>query len=158
MIAYTSKQFKKHELNYPTHYLELAVVLFILKIWRHYLYVVTCQIFIDYKSVKYLFTQKDLNLRQRRWLELIKYYDCTIDYYPGKANMVADAFSRKSFSSIAYLRVTYLPLLVELSSIRVELSVDTSGVLLAHFQVRPILIDQIREMQDHDPNLVKLKQ
>ena len=78
VVAYASKQLKKHELNYPTHDLELTAVIFALKTWRHYFYGVTCQIFTDHKCLKYLFTQKELNLRQRRWMELLKDYDCTI--------------------------------------------------------------------------------
>ena len=81
-------------MNYPTHDLELAAVVFALKIWRHYLYGESCDIFIDHQSLKYIFTQKELNMRQRRWLELIKDYDLTIQYHPGKANVVADALSR----------------------------------------------------------------
>ncbi|WMV16379.1 hypothetical protein MTR67_009764, partial [Solanum verrucosum] len=94
VISYASRKLKPHELNYPTHDLELAAIVFTLKIWRHYLYGEKCHIFTDHKSLKYLGTQKELNLRQRRWLELIKVYDCTIDYHPGKANVVADALSR----------------------------------------------------------------
>ncbi|WRX15687.1 Reverse transcriptase domain - like 10 [Theobroma cacao] len=97
--VYASRQLKKHGMNYPTHDLELAVVVFALKIWRHYLYGERCRIFTDHKSLKYLLTQKELNLRQRRWLELIKDYDLVIDYHPGKANVVADALSCKSSSS-----------------------------------------------------------
>ncbi|XP_060209835.1 uncharacterized protein LOC132636820 [Lycium barbarum] len=82
VVAYASRKLKTHELNYPTHDLELAAIVFALKIWRHYLYGEKCHIFTDHKSLKYLGTQKELNLRQRRWLELIKYYDCTIDYHP----------------------------------------------------------------------------
>ena len=95
VVAYAPRQLKTHEQNYPTHDLELVAVVFALKIWRHYLYGEKCKIFIDYKSLKYLLTQKDLNLRQRRWLELFKDYDCVIDYHTGKANVVADALSRK---------------------------------------------------------------
>lgn len=95
VIAYASRKLKKHELNYPTHDLELAAVVLVLNIWRHYLYGEKCQIFTDHKSLKYIFDQKELNFRQRRWLELIKDYDCKIDYHPGKANVVADALSRK---------------------------------------------------------------
>ena len=96
VVAYASKQLKPNEQNYPTHDLELAAVVFALKIWRHYLYREKCRIYIDHKSLKYLLTQKELNLRQRRWLELFKDYDCSIDYHPGKANVVADALSRKT--------------------------------------------------------------
>nr|APU93382.1 putative gag-pol polyprotein [Marshallia obovata] len=95
VIAYASRQLKVHEVNYPTHDLELAAVVFALKVWRHYLYGVKCTIYTDHKSLKYFFEQKDLNMRQRRWLELIKDYDCEILYHPGKANVVADALSRK---------------------------------------------------------------
>ena len=104
VVAYASRQLKRHELNYPTHDLELAAVIFALKTWRHYLYAATCQIFTDHKSLKYLFTQKELNLRKRRWMELLKDYDCTIDYHPGKENVVADALSRKSTGSLLICR------------------------------------------------------
>ncbi|WRX11506.1 Reverse transcriptase [Theobroma cacao] len=103
VVAYAYRQLKRHEANYPTHDLELAAVVFALKIWRHYLYGEHCRIFTDHKSLKYLLTQKELNLRQRRWLELIKDYDLVIDYHPGKANVVPDALSRKSSSSLAAL-------------------------------------------------------
>ena len=99
-MAYASRQLKLHEQNYPTHDLELAVVVFALKIWRHYLYGEKCKIFIDHKSLKYFLTQKDLNLRQRQWLELFKDYDCIINYHPGKVNVVADALSRKMISAL----------------------------------------------------------
>ena len=100
VVAYASRQLKPHEQNYPIHDLELPAIVFALKIWRHYLYGGKCRIFTDHKSLKYLLTQKDLNLRQRRWLELLKYYDCIIDYHPGKANVVADALSRKMISAL----------------------------------------------------------
>ena len=84
VVAYSSRQLKPHEQNYPAHDLELAAVVFDLKIWRPYLYGEKCRIYTDHKSLKYLLTQKELNLRQRRWLELFKDYDCIIDYHPGK--------------------------------------------------------------------------
>ncbi|KAL0556085.1 hypothetical protein IC582_004592 [Cucumis melo] len=111
VIAYASRQLKEHECNYPTHDLELAAVVLALKIWRHYLFGEKCHIFTDHKSLKYIFDQKELNLRQRRWLELIKDYDCTIEYHPGKANVVADALSRKSRlpkSALCGIRVALL--------------------------------------------------
>ncbi|CAL9126718.1 unnamed protein product, partial [Musa textilis] len=90
VIAYASRQLKGYELNYPTHDLELVAIIFVLKIWRHYLYGRQFEIFTDHKSLKYIFTQKELNMRQRRWIELLKDYDCAIRYHPGKANVVAD--------------------------------------------------------------------
>ena len=100
MVAYASRQLKPHEKNYPTHDLELAAIVFVLKIWRHYLYGEKCLIYTDHKSLKYLPLQQELNLRQRRWMELIKDYDCVIDYHPGKANVVADALSRKLMQTL----------------------------------------------------------
>ena len=158
VIAYASRQLKKHEQNYPTHDLELAAVVFALKIWRHYLYGVPCRIFTDHKSLKYIFTQKELNLRQRRWLELIKDYDCTIEYHPGKANVVADALSRRPESSLSHMRSGYLPLLVDLRALGVILEVEDSGALLATFHVRPLLVDQILAGQSQDPQMIKLKE
>ena len=84
-------------MNYPTHDLELAVVVHALKIWRHYLLGNKVHIFIYHKSLKYIFTQSKLNMRQRRWLELIKDYNLEVHYHPGKANVVANALSRKSY-------------------------------------------------------------
>ena len=104
MIAYAFRQLKKHEENYPTHDLELAAVVFALNIWKHYLYGVPCRIFTDHKSLQYIFTQKALNLRQRRWFELIKDYDCTIEYHSGKANVVEDALSRQPEISMSHMR------------------------------------------------------
>jgi hypothetical protein len=96
VIAYASRQLRHHEEHYPTHDLELAAVVHALKIWRHYLLGNTCHLYTDHKSLKYIFTQSELNMRQRRWLELIKDYDLEIHYHLGKANVVADALSRKA--------------------------------------------------------------
>jgi hypothetical protein len=96
VIAYASRQLRRHEEHYPTHDLELAVVVHALKIWRHYLLGNTCHLYTDHKSLKYIFTQSKLNIRQQRWLELIKDYDLEIHYHPGKANVVEDALSRKA--------------------------------------------------------------
>ncbi|GJU51680.1 putative reverse transcriptase domain-containing protein [Tanacetum coccineum] len=95
VLAYTSRQLKIHEKNYTTYDLELGAVVFALKMWRHYLYGTKCVVFTDHKSLQHILDQKELNMRQRRWLELLSDYDCEIRYHPGKANVVADALSRK---------------------------------------------------------------
>ncbi|GJR99436.1 putative reverse transcriptase domain-containing protein [Tanacetum coccineum] len=95
VISYASRQLKIHEKNYTTHDLELGAVVFALKIWRHYLYGTKCTVFTDHKSLQHILDQKELNMRQRRWLELLSDYDYDIRYHPGKANVVADALSRK---------------------------------------------------------------
>ena len=95
-MAYALPQLRPHKINYPTHDLELAAVVFALKIWRHYLYGARFDVFSDHKSLRYLFDQKELNMRQRRWMEFLKDYEFGLQYHPGKANVVADALSRKS--------------------------------------------------------------
>ncbi len=103
VVVYASRQLKRQEQNYPTHDLEMTAVVFALKIYRHYLYSEVCEIYTDHKSLKYIFQQRDLNLRQRRWMELWKDYDCSIQNNPGKANVVANALSRKSSSSLVHI-------------------------------------------------------
>ncbi|GJV75730.1 putative reverse transcriptase domain-containing protein [Tanacetum coccineum] len=95
VIAYASRQLKVHEENYTTHDMELGAVVFALRLWRHYLYRTECVVFTDHKSLQYILNQKELNLRQRRWIELLSDYDCEIRYHPGKANVMAGALSRK---------------------------------------------------------------
>nr|GEX86332.1 hypothetical protein [Tanacetum cinerariifolium] len=95
VIAYASRQLKIHEKNYTTHDLELGAMVFALKIWRHYLYGTKSVIYTDHKSLQYIFDQKELNMQQRRWVKLLSFYECEIKYHLGKANVVADALSRK---------------------------------------------------------------
>jgi hypothetical protein len=158
VVAYASRQLKQYEKNYPTHDLELAAVVFALKIWRHYLYGERCEIYTDHKSLKYLFTQKELNLRQRRWLELVKDYDCMINYHPGKANVVADALSRKSMSTLAHLITTQVHILQDLESMDIEVRMGTSDALLAQLNLRPTLLERIIGAQGKDHKLVKINE
>ena len=115
-----------------------------------------CRIFTNHKSLQYLFTQKELNMRKRRWIELVKDYECTIEYHPGKAKVVADALSRRPMSSLLHVRAVHLPRLIELRSLGVRLELTDSGALLATFQVCPVVIDRIRELQIQDPQIVQL--
>ncbi|TYJ98798.1 retrotransposon protein, putative, Ty3-gypsy subclass, expressed [Cucumis melo var. makuwa] len=143
VIGYASRQLKKHECNYPTHDLELAAVVLALKILRHYLFREKCHIFTDHKSMKYIFDLKELNLRQRQWLELIKDYDCTIKYHPGKGNVVAYALSRKSRLPKSALCGIRVALWSELRVSKAVVTIEDSGSLLAQFQVRSSLVVEI---------------
>jgi hypothetical protein len=104
VVSYASRQLRKHEENYPTHDLELAAVVHALKIWRHYLIGHRCEIYSYHKCLKYIFTQNDLNLRQCRWLELVKDYDLGINYHLENANVVADALSRKKYCNATFAK------------------------------------------------------
>ncbi|WZZ15429.1 hypothetical protein YC2023_108518 [Brassica napus] len=155
VIAYGSRQLRKHEENYPTHDLEMAAVVFALKIWRSYLYGETIQIFTDHKSLKYLFTQSDLNLRQRRWMEFITEYDLQIQYHPGKANVVADALSRRRSDTAIEKDIEALNAefkMISLSAIEGEGS-EPLG-LRAMNQAN--LLQRIREEQKEDVKLKKI--
>jgi hypothetical protein len=96
VISYSSRQLRRHEEHYPSHDLELAAVVTALQTWRHYLLGNAVHIYTEHKSLKYIFTQPDFNMRQRRWLEWIKDYELEFHYYPGKANVIADTLSHKA--------------------------------------------------------------
>ncbi|GJZ58267.1 putative nucleotidyltransferase, ribonuclease H [Tanacetum coccineum] len=125
VIAYASQQLKIHEKNYTTHDLELGAVVFALKIWRHYLYGTKCTVFTDHKSLQHILDQKELNMRQRRWLELLSDYDCEIRYHPGKANVISDALSRKE--RIKPLRVRALVMTISLDLPKQFLNAQTEA-------------------------------
>jgi hypothetical protein len=141
VVAYASRQLRKHEENYPTHDLELAAVIHALKILRHYLMGNKCDIYTDHKSLKYIFTQSELNLRQRRWLELIKDYDLNIHYHPGKANVIANALSCKHYCNNLMVHDKQPALYEELE--RLSLEIVEEGQL-NELRVKYTLEDQIR--------------
>ncbi|KAL2237725.1 UNVERIFIED_CONTAM: hypothetical protein Sindi_0964200 [Sesamum indicum] len=143
-------------MNYKTYDLELAAIVHALKIWRRYLYGETFRIFTDHKSLKYIPTQKELNLRQRRSMELLKDYDCTIDYHPGKANIVAHALSRKTVDQLAGMICYNIEYLTDLRAMDVHFSIG-GDILLATIQVKPSLKDKIKDAQARDPYLQRMK-
>ena len=155
VVVYATRQLKEYEKNYPTHDLQLAALVFALKIWRHYLYGEKTQIFTDHKSLKYFFTHKELNMRQRRWLELVKNYDVDIQYHPGKENVVADSSSRKMVHSSALIT---RKVRVQREFERANIAIATEGVIaqLARLTVQPTLRQRIITSQREDPNLQKV--
>lgn len=153
--TYASRQLKKHEMNYPTHDLELAAMVFALKIWRHHLYGEKVEIYTDHKSLKYLFSQKELNMRQRRWIELLKDYDCEILYHPGKANVVADALSRRG-AHIATMMVQEWMLLRQMGEMSISGLDERPIVYCSYLRVQPDLMEQIRVQQSCDGKLAQI--
>jgi len=152
VVAYASRQLKSHEKNYPTHDLELAAVVFALKIWRHYLYGAQFQVFSDHKSLKYLFDQKELNMRQRRWMEFLKDFDFELLYHPGKANVVADALSRKTVHA-SYMMVKELELVEQFRDMRLQVILGDDVIRCNHLTVSSDFLVLIKERQLSDPNL-----
>jgi hypothetical protein len=144
VISYSSRQLRSHEEHYPTHDLELAAMVMALRTWQHYLLGNTTHIYMDHKSLKYIFNQPDFNMRQQRWLELIKDYELEVHYHSGKANVAADALSRKAHFN--YLPV--VPLTREESSTRVL--PDLSLYSITH---APILRDEIIVAQKNDEGM-----
>nr|GEV06483.1 putative reverse transcriptase domain-containing protein [Tanacetum cinerariifolium] len=146
VISYAPRQLKVHEKNYTTHDLELRAVMFALKIWRHYLYGTKCTVFSDHKSLQHILDQKELNMRQRRWLELLSDYDREIRYYPGKANVVADALSRKEREPP--LKVRALVMTISLDLPRKILNAQTKARKLENIKeedVRGMLVENSRD-------------
>ncbi|KAH0661557.1 hypothetical protein KY284_026488 [Solanum tuberosum] len=161
VIAYALRQLKVHEKNYPTHDLELAAVVFALKIWRQYLYGVHVDVFTDHKSLQYVFIQKELNLRHRRWLELLKDYDMSVLYHPGKANVVADALSRISMGSISHMEEEKRELARDVHRLaRLGVRLEDSpkgGVMIRHNSESSVVLD-VKSKQHPDPILMELKE
>jgi hypothetical protein len=154
VIVYAPRAFWPHEQNYPTHDLELAAVVHALKLWRHYLMGAHCNIYTDHKSLKYIFTQADLNMRQRRWLELIKDYDLEVHYHPGKANVVVDALSWKAQCNCVTMDSKIATLCDKLCKLNME--VVSSGTL-NYILVEPTLHEQIIMAQIGDKGVQVIK-
>ncbi|ONK61029.1 uncharacterized protein A4U43_C08F25350 [Asparagus officinalis] len=155
VVAYASRQLKKHEQNYPTHDLELAAVIFALKLWRHYLLGEQVNVFTDHKSLKYIFTQKELNIRQPRWLELMADYDIDLQYHLGKVNVVPDALSR--LSTIMTLTAQW-KLQQEVRDMSIEVLLPGVTASLMNLQIQSTLIERIKVAQAGDPFLQKYRE
>ena len=117
-----------------------------------------CKIYMDHQSLKYFFTQNELNMRQRRWLELIKDYDCKINYHHGKANVVANALSRKSMVELAALGISQPQLIKELTRMGLEVAGEGMPIHLANLTVQSELLTRIKAAQLEDPECAKIKQ
>jgi hypothetical protein len=154
VVSYASHEVRKHEENYPNHDLELAAVVHTLKIWRHYLISHQCEIYSDHKCLKYIFTKIELNLRQCKWLELIKDYDVRINYHPGKVNAIADALGRKKHCSVIIARIMRPELRQEIRYLNLAMMNEitiTVGVEL-------MLKAEIRKVQLEDEKLKEIRQ
>jgi hypothetical protein len=154
MVVYASRQLRKHEAHYPTHDLELAAVVHALKIWRHYLMGKRCELYMDHKSLKYIFTQSNLNLRQRRWLELIKDYDLGIKYHLRKVNVVADALSRRSHVSQLVVNSMPFELCEEFDKLNLWIVVNTEAM---EMEVGSSLLQEIQRGQQEDEKVQEIK-
>ncbi|WVZ75572.1 LOW QUALITY PROTEIN: hypothetical protein U9M48_023611 [Paspalum notatum var. saurae] len=155
VIAYASRQLRKHEANYPTHDLELAAVVHALKIWRHYLLGNTCHIYTDHKCLKYILTKPELNMRQQLWFELIKDYDLEIHYHLGKANVVADALSRKAHCNVIEARPTARVICCEMHEI--EMPTEQHAELYSLI-IEPTIRDQIIAAQKQDKGVAHIRE
>ena len=153
VVSYASRQLRPRERRYPTHDLELAAVVFAFKVWRHYLFGERFELYTDHKSLKYLFSQKELNMRQQRWVEFISSYDFEILYHPGKGNVVADALSRKH-SMMASLMIKEWKSLEELALHDIQPVHASEKAYIGSLVVQPTLIRKVRQMQMIDIILV----
>ena len=153
VVAYGSRQLQNYEQNYPTYDMELAAVIFALKIWHHYLYGEQFEVYSDHKSLKYIFTQWDLNMRQRRWMEFLEDYDFTLHYHPGRANVVADALSRKSRGALASIASREWQMLKTVGQFGLQYIEQDQGTL-GSLVSTPSLLSRVIESQGQDAELV----
>jgi len=156
-VAYASRQLKVHERNYPTHDLELAAIVFALKIWRHYLCSAQFWVFNDHKSLKYLFDQKELNMRQKRWMEFLKDYDFELLCHPGKANVVADALSRKTVHA-AHLMIKKVELLEKFRHMKLQVELGYESIRCSNLTISSDFLTSVKERQLLDASLNRVKE
>lgn len=155
VIAYAYRQLKQHEEHYPTHDLELAIVVHALKIWRHYLFDNTYHIYTDHQSLKYIFTQSELNIRQQRWLELIKDYDLEVHYHLGKANVVTDALIRKAHCHCLAAKPWEITLCQELGRLKIEV---VPHRMVTHLLLSSSIKSQIIDAQKENEEVAMIKE
>ena len=161
VVEYASRQLKVQKKNYPTHDLELGAMVFALKIWRHYFYVFHVNVYTDHKSLEYVITQKELNLRQIRWLELLEEYDMIVLYHLGKANVVAYTLSRMTIGSVAHVEEAKKDLVKDvhrLATLGVRLEDSPHGGFMVHHNSESFLLVEMKSKQHLDQPLMELKE
>ena len=146
VVVYGSRQLKNHERNYPTHDMELATIVFALNIWHHCLYGEQFEVFSDHKNMKYIFTHRDLNMRQRRWMEFLEDYDFTLHYHLSKANVVADALSQKSRGVLASVASREWKMFEILGQLELQYNDQAQGILRS-LVATPSLLSRVMESQ-----------
>ena len=146
-----------YERNYPTHDLKLAAIIFALKIWRHYLYGVKFRVFSDHKSLKYLFDQKELNMRQRRWMEFLKDYNFELLYHPGKVNVVANALSRKAVHT-TYLMIKEVELLEKFKDMKLQVELGSKFIRCSTLTISSDFSNSVKERQLLDTSLKRVEE
>ena len=156
VVTYGSRQLKNHEHNYPTHDMELAAVVFALKIWCYYLYGEEFKVYLDHKSLKYIFTQWDLNMRQRRWMEFLEDYDFTLHYHTGKTNMVADALSRNSRGALASIASREWRMLETVGQFGLQYCKQAQGTL-GSLVATSSLLSRVIESRGQDAEIVSIR-
>ena len=156
VVAYGSRQLKNHKQNYLTHDMELVAIVFALKIWRHYLYGEKFEVFLDHKNLKYIFTQWDLNMRQRRWMEYLEDYNFTLQYHPSKENVVADALSRNSRGVLASVASWEWLMLENVGQFSLQYSEQTQG-FLGSLVATPSLLSRMIESQEQDNEIMFIR-
>jgi hypothetical protein len=148
VVEYASRHLGKHEVNYLTHDLELAAIVHALNIWRHYIMGKRCELYKDHKSLTYIFTQPDMNLRQWRWLELIKDYDHGINYHLRKANVVADALSQRSDANYLVLKSILSELCDKFAKLKIM-----ANTKVVEMDVGSSLLQEIQKSQLENENI-----